>query len=326
MKKFISTILFFSLPIITAMFVADYFISKNLKKSNKYPGEFEVWNDIYNGNIKSDVAIYGSSRAWVHIDSGILEDSLELKTYNMGVDGHNFGLQYLRHIEYLKFNKTPKLIIVSVDAFSLQKKTDLYELAQFLPYMLWNENIKKYTSSFNGFNYYDYYVPLIRYMGRIKKISSILRMNQKLGKKYRVKGYKGIERDWNEDATKAQFAMEHYEISMDESIVALFNQFLIECRTKKVQVILVYTPEYIDGQKPVINRNEVLNKLNDFSKKYNLLFLDYSKDELCLQKTYFYNSSHLNKKGAEIFTAKLGRDLNRSTKIRDLKNYRKSKN
>jgi hypothetical protein len=326
MKKFISTILFFALPIITAMFVADYFISKNLKKSNQYPGEFEVWNDIYDGNIKSDVAIYGSSRAWVHIDSEILEDSLELKTYNMGIDGHNFGLQYLRHIEYLKFNKTPKLIIVSVDAFSLQKKTDLYELAQFLPYMLWNGNIKKYTSSLNGFNFYDYYFPLIRYMGRIKKISSILRTNQNGEKKYRVKGYKGIERDWNEDVTKAQSARQHYEIGMDESIVALFNQFLIECRTKEIQVVLVYTPEYIGGRKFVINRNEVLNKLNDFSNKYNLLFLDYSKDELCLKKSYFYNASHLNKKGAEIFTTKLGRDLNRSTNVMDVKNYRNSTN
>ena len=152
------------------MFIADYFISNNHKKNHKYPGEIEVWNDIYAGNINSEIAIYGSSRAWVHIDPSILEDSLNLKAYNFGIDGHNFWLQYLRHKEYLKYNNAPKIILLSVDVFSLQKRKDLYELNQFLPFMLWNKNIIKFTSSYNGFTYKDYYFPLLRYKGKIRKI------------------------------------------------------------------------------------------------------------------------------------------------------------
>ncbi|MBE2208298.1 MAG: hypothetical protein IAE84_11975, partial [Saprospiraceae bacterium] len=79
-----------------------------LKQTKKAPGEFEVWNDIYNSNVNCDIAIYGSSRAWVHIDPKILSHILQLNVYNFGIDGHNFWLQYLRHIEFLKYNPKPK--------------------------------------------------------------------------------------------------------------------------------------------------------------------------------------------------------------------------
>jgi hypothetical protein len=326
MKKFIFKILFFSFPIVLFMFLADFFISNNLKKSNESPGELEVWNDIYSGNINSDIVIYGSSRAWVHIDPSILEDSLNLKTYNFGIDGHNFWLQYLRHKEYLKFNKAPNLIIVSVDIFSLQKREDLYNSEQFLPYMLWNNDINKFTSSYNGFTYKDYYFPLLRFTGNIKKIKHILKWDQKIGNKYRYKGFKGMEREWNSDLAKAKLKIPQYEISIDSSSVNLFNQFLFECKSKDIKVILVYTPEYIDGQNFIKNRNEIINKYYGFANKYNLLFLDYSNDILCKQKKYFYNSSHLNKKGAEVFTRRLSYDLKvhafSNSNRRSLNNYK----
>ena len=46
------------------------------------------------------------------------------------------------------------------------------------------------------------------------------------------------------------------------------------------------------------------------TEKYNnVIYLDYSTDSMCQDTTYFLNSSHLNKKGAEIFSAKLVRDI-----------------
>lgn len=315
MKKYILSILFFALPIIFVMFVADYFISNNHKKNHESPGEIEVWNDIYAGNIDSDIAIYGSSRAWVHINPSILEDSLNLKAYNFGMDGQNFWLQYLRHKEYLKHNKPPKLIILSVDVFSLEKRKDLYELNQFLPYMLWNKNIIKFTSSYNGFTYKDYYFPLLRYGGKIRKIENLLNLEQvdNIEVTFRQNGFKGMERKWNDDLAKAKLKMAQYKIEIDSSSVNLFNQFLIESKENNIKVILVYTPEYIDGQKFVENRNEIIKIYKDFAIKYNLLFLDYSNDDLCKKKELFYNSSHLNKKGADIFTRKLSSELKART-------------
>ena len=294
------------------MFIADYYISEKAKNNHEDPGEIEVWNDIYNGEINAYVAIYGSSRAWVHINPNILEDSLNIKAYNFGMDGQNFWLQYLRNKEYLKYNKPPKVIIVSVDVFSLAKRKDLYGLNQFLPYMLWNNDIKNYTSSYNGFSLEDYYLPLIRYYGSTRGSASVIKPSSNEGL-YRNKGYKGMERQWNNDLAKAKLEKKHYSIKIDSNTISLFNKFLSECKLNDITVILVYTPEYIDGQNFVKNREEIIKIYNDYSNKYDLLFLDYSDDYLCAQKEYFYNASHLNKKGSEIFTRKLAHDLKTRT-------------
>ena len=83
------------------------------------------------------------------------------------------------------------------------------------------------------------------------------------------------------------------------------EQFLKECKRDNIKLIFVYTPEYIEGQKFVANRTSIFKTFSKYSKKYEIPFYDYSKDSLCLDKKYFYNSNHLNKTGAEIFTNKL---------------------
>lgn len=306
MKLFINKLIFFIIFLTIIMILADNFISTNLKKSNKYSGEFEVWNDLYNSKINSELLIYGSSRAWVQIDPFILEDCLNLTTYNLGIDGHNFNLQYLRHLEYLKNNIPPKIIILSVDIFTLHQHENLYNYAQFLPYMLWNGNIKKFTSKYNGFTFIDYNIPLLRYRGKtgIMKTSFHLYKEGKIAK-LRNKGFKGMKKSWNEDFFKAKLKKKNYSISIDPKIVTLLEQFLIKCAEKEIKIIFIYSPEFIEGQSFVTNRNEIIDIYTKMAKKYNIDFLNYSSDSICLQKNFFYNSTHLNKIGSQIFSQKL---------------------
>lgn len=89
----------------------------------------------------------------------------------------------------------------------------------------------------------------------------------------------------------------------------MFDTFLQECKNNNIKVTLVYTPEHIEGQNFISNRKEVIDLYKNFAEKYNLRFLDYSADSICLKKMYFYNTTHLNKKGSELFTKKLAQDL-----------------
>lgn len=311
MKKFIKIILLFFIPILVLAYPIDLFLSKQLKKSNDFLGEYEVWNDIYNSNIKADMVVYGSSRAWVDISPKILKDSLQLETYNLGMDGHNFWLQYLRHLEYLKHNNKPSHILLAVDFNSLQKREDLYLYEQFLPYMLWNNNLKEFTKSYNGFHYLDYDLPLIRYAGNSSIIKNALSLgfSKDVPKAYRTKGYKGIKKTWSNELTLAKSKMEKYKIQIDSTSVTLFSQFLQECKDNNIKVSLVYTPEHIEGQKFIENKDIVSNLYKEYAEKFDLIYLDYSKDSICSNKEYFYNATHLNKKGSEVFTEKLASDL-----------------
>ncbi|MDA3780595.1 MAG: hypothetical protein PF487_10320 [Bacteroidales bacterium] len=318
MKNFIKKSLFFLLPLVLLAYPFDLLLSYYLKQSHSYLGEFEVWNDIYSGEIDAEIAIYGSSRAWVQINPELFEEKCNISAYNFGIDGHNFNAQYLRHLEYFKYNKKPKVIILVVDIFTLDKRADLYGLIQFLPYMLWNENIKSYTTSYIGFTKYDYKIPFIRYAGRkdaLKVISTSV-LNRK--QNYRHNGFRGKDFEWNEDLQNAKLNGGKYQINIDSASVKLFDNFLFDCRANNIDVIFVYPPEYIVGQSFIANKEQAMIQFYLYQKKYNLLFLDYTKHALSFDQSNFYNTLHLNKKGADNFTHILINDIKKNASLYDI--------
>lgn len=304
MKKFIKRILFFIAPIIVLALPLDLVISKVLKSKSLYAGEYEVWNDILESKIDAKIAIYGSSRAWFHFNPALFEKELHQKTYNFGIDGHNFWMQYLRHKEYFKYNTHPKLIICSVDIFTLAKRKDLFNLNQFLPYMLWNNDFYQYTNSYKGYNSSDYYIPLKRYASNIN-ISDLTASTTKI----RYNGFKGNESEWNTDLKKIKVSKPNYRVELDSASILLFKQFINEMKKEDINLIFVYTPEYIEGQTFVKNRNVIISIFDEISKNYDIPFFNYSSSDISHNKSLFYNSLHLNKKGANIFTERFIKDF-----------------
>ncbi len=315
MKSFIARFFIFSLPVLLLVIPADLFLSNNLKKSESFvSGEYMVWNDIYESKINADLLIYGASRAMVSFNTSLMEDSLNRSCFNMGLNGLGFWHIYLRHREYLKHNKPPKYIIYSIDITALVKDESLYNEDQFLPYMFCDKNMYKYLSKINSFNFFDFYIPMVRYFGRRNAIDCALKnfLFRKDTVPYRTKGYVGMDLQWNDDFDNAREKLDRLEIKVDSTSIDLFDDFLHECKMKNIKVIFVYAPEYIEGQEFVKNREDVIKLYSEFSKKYNIPFIDYSNDDMCYQKKYFYNSSHLNRTGSNYFTEKFIRYLKNS--------------
>lgn len=287
-------------------------LSHTLKKSNTVAkGEYPVWNDIYNGRINAGIVIYGSSRAWIQIDPELIAGAFHTRTYNLGVDGHNIVLAYLRHRLLLKYDTPPKVIIYSLDRNTLGALSDLYNPDQLLPYMLFNMTIRNATAGMNGFNLSDYLIPSLRFMGRRSTIDKAFEMLRKHGadKAYRVNGYRSRDEAWNNDFEMAQKQMPAYVARLDPGSIHLFEKYLNECKEKNIKNIFVYTPEYIDGQHFVKNRAEIMQAFTSFARKYDIPFYDYSNDPISFNKKYFYNSEHLNTAGSELFTKEFVADL-----------------
>jgi len=311
MKLFLKRFILFVIPFIVIAYPVDLLLSHLIKDIKQYPGEFEVMKDIYNGTIESDIAIYGSSRAWIQISPEIIQDTLGKTVYNLGLDGHHFWLQYLRHLEYLRHNRKPEIIIISLDAFSLEIRNDLYAKEQYLPYMLWNKNIIRYTSRYEGYHWLDYYIPFFRYVGEREVIRQVFAniFSRNPGKKIRTRGYAGMNKVWNSDFDNAKSKLKVNRIKLKEQSVQLFYQFIDECKNMNIKLVFVCTPEYIEGQQRIHNRAEIISMYRDIAKKNGLVFIDYSNDAICLDKSMFYNSLHLNKTGSELMTKKLAGQL-----------------
>ncbi len=308
MKKFLKKISLFVLPILLVAIPLDFFISNNLKKSVIHvDGEYLVWNDIYSGNIDADIAIYGSSRSWVHVSPEILEDSLGIKAYNFGIDALNFKFQYFRHQQYLKYNKKPNTIIISADIFSFEKEGGFYNHEQILPYMLWSYDYLKNRNLFSEYSTTSYILPLVRYSGEIFDI--LFDINLKNTTLTRIKGYMGMNRKWTGELESAKKEVGSLKIVVNKELLELFDLFLTECKKDNIKVIITYSPEYIEGKSFIENREEIMNIWESFANKHDLLYLDYTSDSICYNRDYFYNATHLNKTGSELFSAKLAGDI-----------------
>ncbi|MFN1836124.1 hypothetical protein AB2B38_012740 [Balneola sp. MJW-20] len=324
MKKFITKVILFLVPVLVLSYPVDLMLSSFLSQQESVSfkgGEFSVWNDIFDNKIDSEVVVYGNSRAWVQFNPQIISDSTGYQAYNLGIDGHSFNIQYLRHKLFLKHNEKPEIILMSVDFSTFEKKPESYNYnyAQFLPYMLWNEDIKEYTQQFEGFDRIEYSIPLVRYFGEfthfLKAVS--VRLDEQ-SKSPREDGYKGIESEWNNDLKIAQRDQPKLNVAQDPKNIELFEKFLSECKEMNIEVVLVHAPMYNEAMEFIDNNDEILQIFTDIAERNDLVFLDYSDVDMNSNTNYFYNGTHLNAKGSNLFTSILMEDLKKSAALKNL--------
>ncbi|MFM7681357.1 MAG: hypothetical protein ACKO7P_01240 [Bacteroidota bacterium] len=312
MKRFLVQLTLFLTPVAIASVGLDYFISYKLKSSKTHAyREYSVWNDVLSGNIKTDGLVLGSSRAWRHIDPKVLEDSLGFSFYNMGMDGQHLPMQLWRHATFGPKNKNPGIIIYSLDYFMLQDDKGLFNKDQFLPYMLYNKEMESFLIHYSGFDKVDFRIPLVRYVGSYNALlhAAKITLFPKQRGEGRVNGFYAENKKWNKDFERAKAEMKKYSAKLDTSVLHKFDSFIKKNISEKNKIVLVYSPEYYEGQLFVENRNEILASFKNISEQNHIPFLDYSSDSISFHKEFFYNTTHLNKTGAEVFSKKLASDL-----------------
>lgn len=270
-------------------------------------GWFAEWNDITQGKASSDTLIMGSSRACVQVSPAILERNLGGAAYNLGMDGYMFDLQKARYDLYRKYNKKPQTIVQILDAGSFQKRDGLYRHEQFYPY--YDEKILvDAIKDYDGFSPYRYRLPMLKYVGEYETLEKGLAgyLHLRDLKTIRQKGYLAQNIKWNKSFEKFK---EQYPngriIEIDPEVKALFEGYLADAKKEGIDVVLVYAPEYVEVNAYLKNKPEILGMYRELARQYDVPFYDFSGFYLSQDKKYMYDSQHLNKTGAEIFTQKI---------------------
>jgi hypothetical protein len=306
----------FSLLLFSLAFSLDLFISGKLRNTPNFAlGEATVWQDVYQGKVQSDMLVYGSSRAWLHIDPVMLSEAFAMPAYNLGIDGHNFSLQYFRHQALLKKNKRPSYILLSVDINTFNDTGEFYNKEQLKPFMLFDGYIAAQSSQYKDHSLLYSMVPALRYAGEKDMIKEAFRKTGGSRVYHRSRGYQGMDWEWTDDLEEAKRSRESVIVSFDPDLIQLFGRFLTECKANNIKVIMLYTPEYIGGQHFVSNRQAMMDTFAGLSKRYAIPFYDYSADSISYQRKYFYNTEHLNRQGSALFTEKLVADLKKDKQI-----------
>lgn len=299
MKKFLSNISIYIIFVLFMSLVIDYTLSKYLQ--NTHWRKYDTWTNIINSKFQeNDLLIFGSSRAWVQISPAILDSVLGTNSYNLGIDGRPFRCQYLRWRLYNTFhNQKPKYIIQNIDYISTLNENDGYESEQFFPYF-WNIKFTNEAFKYEHFSNAQKYIPLYRYYQN--GICNILHKDEHL----LHKGYQGLERKWDPVIFNS---MDSIMVLCDKDTKKLFVEYATELFSSGINLIFVKTPMYIGAKNKMTSIHETDKIYEEISILYNIPILDYTFCDISNDSTLFYNVSHLNKKGAELFSYKLANDL-----------------
>lgn len=312
MKKFLIKISLF-LVIFTLTYLGIFYMIHNGIRKSRYV-DYAEWNEIYNGEINADVLIMGSSRAWHHVDPHLVDSSLNMESYNMGIDGYHFSMQITKYDIYRNYNIKPTGIIYIVDHFSFDKRDDLFNKYQFIPYF--NDTIiTNKLKEYKGFSWEHFNIPFYQYSGsqEICLAGLVEFMGIKSFKSDKYKGFRAENKNWesNFDLEKTENPKGKYA-SVNREVVDELDNFLSEVKSEGIEIVMVYAPEYIEFQKYVINRDQIIDLYEHLARKNDIEFIDYSDHQICLDKQYFYDPVHMNLKGSNIFTKDLMNHLKKS--------------
>jgi len=311
MYSFLRKFIIYFFLLLSISFIGDLILSKYLKNSLYLSSwDLQVWNDIYSWNVSKDILIYWSSRAWRHIDCDIITKDTGESCYNVWIDGHNFWLQYLRHLKVMKYNEKPKVILLSLDIFWLDRRDKLYHYEQFLPY-IYDSDIRKFTKAYNTFHQLEYYFPLIRYYWehteKIEFLNIFLWKNTNWNK--RINGFRWIWDTWEWWIFNARDKLGFYNVTLNNDTIEVFREFIEYTKDQWIELIFVFSPQYIESYKYAKNWDEMMSIYEEYSSKYNIPFLNYTGTWLSLEKEMFYDKLHLNKIWAAKFSQDLSRDI-----------------
>ncbi len=305
MKKFLSMLLLFFGLLGLLAWGMDFLITRQFKKMEASP--FANWNDIYNTDIKADILIMGSSRAYVQFNPRILDSVLHVNSYNLGMDGRAVESQVIKYHVYRHEQKMkPQLILFEVYQGTMDVSNG-YQRLQFVPYLtdsyLWRQ-----THKLEGFSWADAIIPCWRYRNYIQDVKEVID-----GTSYycrpELKAYKGFcdsDKPWD-GSMLARIDTIIY--SREPEAVAEVARFLEECQQEQIQVVFVVAPYYIGATRKIGDLDGWYGMISAIAEPFNVPILDYTYDSLSYDTAYFYNASHLNQVAAALFTQKLAHDL-----------------
>ena len=310
MKRFLIHLTIWLAAAFVLAVALDAMITAGLRKADLR--KYCVWNDIYNGKINADLLVMGSSRAWSGYNTYILDSLLKCNSYNIGIEGHHFGVQMIRYTTYRRFNRKPSVIVLNTDFLSTLSNSaeSQYELEQYFPYIC-DTALCDAVAADNDITWLERYCPLLRYFGYRDDIAHGI--ESFFGRKHfsdggLYKGYRGNDWHWN----RASLADDntHYQVDISAEIVGKLEDFVEAAEEEGIQVVFVKAPFY----RPLLERFSDVARATDsifvsIADRHQVPILDYYYSPVGLDSTNFYNPSHLNAKGAEIFTTELCRDL-----------------
>jgi len=245
----------------------------------------------------ADVVIFGSSRANHHYVPEIFENRLHYSCFNAGADGNHLLYSYALFKTIVK-RYSPKLIIFDIRPYELGNIVPEYDrLSILLPYYQKYPEIRhviELRGPFEKFKHISYIYPYN------SLIFQILRGNLGFSKSEgpELKGYIPLNKTMKPEK---KGTWDICDIPIDKNKVNLVEDIISTCKKKNIDLIFVHSPIWV-----IMHKSYCHNILSDICSENGVRYIDMSNDSTFINKpAYFEDISHLNDKGARIFSEML---------------------
>lgn len=297
MKRFLIHILSFAILFFIGEKLSYFFLIQAPKR--EYDKRLEK---IIKGEINKDLVVLGSSRGAGNVLAGQIEKETGLTAYNLSYQGSNVIFHQFILKTLLDYNSKPKTILLVVD--------NPYEFVE-------EESL--------GFRY-DKLYPLTKYSyinniliknGEHSSISKFLFLERLHSCHSKLKKEKAPDENpidasgsmplliSNKKLPDYLMVEENYKTDCElEDRLNAFRNIQNICREKNIELVFVVSPNYKTLNIDFIARFKKLMLPENKIKVYD------TENSIYKDSSYFYDVSHLNKKGAEIFTKELIQFIN----------------
>jgi hypothetical protein len=241
-----------------------------------------------------NIVIMGSSRASHHYVPDIISEKCGMSCFNAGQDGNGIILQYGRW-KMLSKRYVPQLILYDINlGFDLIKNDNMTYIDRLKPFCA-EKDVKTYVAT-------------IFPTEGMKVLSNMYCYNYKFlemtfdcigkGDYLSNAGYIPLYGHIREEMIYRHPKQKKSNVEIDEVKLQYLEQFVKEATSLGVKVVFVVSPSWKGG----IYTTEAYSIIKELSNKYALSFYDYTDSDICDNPDYFEDSSHLNNKGARVFT------------------------
>jgi hypothetical protein len=282
--------------IIVSLWIIDTVFRKLVIANSSGSGPYKV-ERIMKTDYPNETPIYGSSRA----EGSFVPDSLGNNYFNYGLAGvqDNVWIYFLEK-ELTKQRKTPILINFDLDGLGYRNGD--------IGYWLFNSNDKNIKEFIGDDWKMVYNIPVVKHMGFFERYFVTFLQERKNVTAFVNKGAILTTKYLTPEEFKVLAEKRERDTVFFRNETKLnvkLRSLLADTKGRKIYFIIPpYHPSYLKG---IQNLPDAARYLDTLRTIPNVKVLDYSAYPL--EQEYFYNTTHLNYKGALLFTAMVKKDL-----------------
>ncbi len=316
------------LILLSALFLIGLFVlDRGLYYGGNHLAASPYWHSEVSNRVthaeKVEALIVGGCRAALHFDSQLIQNKIQLKTFNAGKAAIGIGnMEFILNAALT--HQKPKYVFIVIDAGNLEENFDTArnDLIKTIPWFsklppLEKENfIQQYQ-----LNNLVYKTGLFSFMGKGDEfiraglrsaLSSIRKGNLSINDGYEPRDPKQSLEKTLMDKKEYEDLLKHVkkELSLSEFSMETYSRMISRVKKNGAEPILVVTPMHHLHATNEINA-KVKQAILEMGKKESVqsfFYLD-NYSSIANQNELWSDSGHLNKLGAEMFSQNFSNDL-----------------